>query len=336
MTKLKNRDVQHSPTVSVLLCVFNGERYLQEAIYSILDQTFRNFEFIIVNDGSTDESTTILKSYHDPRIIYLSNPTNQGLIASLNKGLSYATGQFIARQDADDISLPNRLDEQVKVFNENPQLVIVGSIFHHIDKTGRHIRIRSTPLSDTDIRWHILFENPFAYSSVMMRTSTLRRHGLRYDKEMLHAEDFDLWSRLLHFGKGENINQPLIKIRCHDTQISVVYASEQMATADCIVRANLQQLGIYLATHEVGILRSWVWNPQLVRNRDFRIAKFLLDIIRTFGKQELVEIQQFQVIRYRYVNKILKLISLKDLLTFQKVRILGILLRRMACSPGSI
>lgn len=327
MEILTNRDVQHSPTVSVILSVFNGERYLQEAIDSILDQTFKDFEFIIVNDGSTDASTSILKCYDDPRIIHVSNSTNQGLIASLNKGLSRASGQFIARQDADDISFPNRLEEQVKTFNESPQLVLVGSNYHHIDKTGRQIRLRSTPLNDTEIRWHLLFENPFAHGSVMMRANILHRHGLLYNKDILHAEDFDLWSRLLHYGMGKNIEQPLVKIRCHDERISMVYASEQMATADRIVWANLQQLGVSLSTPEVRTLRSWRRKPQLVTAQDIRNGRCLLEILRKFGKQEIIEPRQFRIIRYRYMNKILKLMSLKDLVTFQKIRFFGVLLR---------
>ena len=322
-----NAAVNPLPTVSIILSVYNGERYLRQAMDSILNQTFTDFEFIIVDDGSTDETAAILKSSPDPRIVRLVHSTNQGLIASLNDGLSIASGQFIARIDADDISLPNRLEEQVRIFKTDPQLVIVGSYSHRIDETGKQIKIVPKPLSDTAIRWTLLFECPFVNSAVMIRKDALHRNGLRYDKDRLYAEDYDLWSKLLLYGKGRNSDQPLVKRRLHPSQVSAVFVAEQVATADFISWSNLQRLGISISASEVKILRSWSWKPILATKQNIRTCRNLLDILLKFGKQEVVDPQQFAVIRYRWVNKILGALSLKDLLIFRKVPLLGLLLR---------
>ncbi|HKQ33129.1 MAG TPA: glycosyltransferase family A protein, partial [Thermodesulfobacteriota bacterium] len=121
-----------TPKVTVLMTVYNGEKFLNEAIDGILNQTFRDFEFLIINDGSTDGSREIIKSYKDPRINLVDNESNIGLTASLNRGLSLAGGEYIARQDADDISLPERLEKQISILERNPDIALLGSWYLEI------------------------------------------------------------------------------------------------------------------------------------------------------------------------------------------------------------
>lgn len=124
-----------SPTVSVLMPVYNGAKYLHEAVKSILDQTYADFEFLIVNDGSTDDSEKIILSFKDPRIVIIKNEINIGLINSLNKGLTIAKGKYIARMDADDVAMPQRLELQVKEFNTNPNAIVIGTDYFLLTDT---------------------------------------------------------------------------------------------------------------------------------------------------------------------------------------------------------
>lgn len=142
-----------SPKVSVVMSVYNGEKYLPETIDSILNQTFKDFEFIIINDGSTDKTAKILTSYDDPRI-RIFNQENMGLTKSLNRAISLAKGEYIARMDADDISYPERLKKQVDYLNKNPDIGLVGSKYIRIDKRGRKIDEINVPIGTDNILKH--------------------------------------------------------------------------------------------------------------------------------------------------------------------------------------
>ncbi len=209
-----------APLISVIMPVYNAALYLHEAIESILNQDFDNFEFIIINDGSTDESESIILSYIDLRIKYVKNETNLKLIATLNKGLSIARGKYIARMDADDVSLPQRFEKQVEFLNQNPEFGLVGSNAKIIGQEESDI---SYPITDDDIKFSFIFFNPFIHSSVMIRKSVLDINGLTYDSSKLHVEDYDLWIKLLSFSKGGNIKENLVNYRKHDCQVSKVY-----------------------------------------------------------------------------------------------------------------
>ncbi len=131
--------MSENPKVSVIMSVYNGDKYLREAIESILNQTFTDFEFIIVNDGSTDNSLEIIESYDDERIKTINNKKNIGLTKSLNKALKFAKGKYIARQDADDVSLPNRFEKQVEYLDSHPEVALVGTSVYLIDENGKII-----------------------------------------------------------------------------------------------------------------------------------------------------------------------------------------------------
>jgi len=172
------------PSVSVIMSVYNGERYLREAIDSILTQTYTDFEFVIINDASTDASSGILAKYatHDSRIILLQNDTNLGLTKSLNIGLRLARGRYIARQDADDISLPHRFERQVRYLDEHPETMLLGAQCLLIDAQGMPIADRSHfPTTEMTIRWYLLADNAIAHPTVLFRRSLIETTALCYD-----------------------------------------------------------------------------------------------------------------------------------------------------------
>src|SRR5262245_35990550 len=161
------RDNLYMPRVSVILAVHNGERYLSEAIESILHQSHSNFEFLIVNDGSVDATRNIILSNGDSRIRLIDNAERLGLPRSLNRALATATGEYIARQDADDVSESDRLARQVAFLDRNPRMALLGTWFTVVDSNGAVVRHASLPVDDFDLRWAMFFSNPFVHSSMM-------------------------------------------------------------------------------------------------------------------------------------------------------------------------
>lgn len=216
--------------VSVVMSVYNGERHLREAVESILSQSFTDFEFIIVDDGSTDGTWDILSGYNDPRIVLLRNEQNIGLTRSLNRGLAVARGGYIARMDADDVSLPERLAIQVAFLDEHPDVGLVGSPPFVIDAQGNTRPGWLVPLDDVEIKWRLLFNNAFVHSSVMFRRSVLDIVG-PYSVDKVAAQDYGLWVRIACNFAVANIAQPLIYRRDHPIAISHSRAETQAAHA---------------------------------------------------------------------------------------------------------
>jgi glycosyltransferase involved in cell wall biosynthesis len=205
------------PVVSVLLPVFNAEMFVRDAVESILAQTFRDFELIIINDGSQDGSEKILRQLmkRDARVILISRE-NRGLVYSLNEGIGVARGKWIARMDADDISLPNRLEAQLSCLQQTGA-DICGSWVKFFGSSDR--RTIKHPQSDAAIKLGILFGSPFAHPSVVMRAALAKQ--LQYDKSWEKCEDYDLWERAARSGWiMANVPHVLLLYRQHDAQIS--------------------------------------------------------------------------------------------------------------------
>ena len=319
-----------TPHVSVVMSVFNGERFLAEAVESILHQTFSDFEFIIINDGSSDKSADILSKYeHLDERVHIYHQENRGLIASLNRGLDFVRGKYLARMDADDVSLPYRLAEQVSILEQRPELVILGSAYEVIDGCGKSTGVVRPPSQDTAIRWEMLFQCAFAHSSVMLRLDGLRQQRLAYDDNALYAEDYELWSRLLVQGQGMNYSKPLIKRRLHDQRVGKVFAAQQKENADKVSRRNLANLGIELSGPDVRILRQWYSRfPAKLNPREIALCSCWLEILERFSSQPVIEASVWRPIRGRWIVRImlarsrnfptwklslLKYLSLKDI-----------------------
>lgn len=213
--------------VSVILPVYNAEHYLKDAIDSIIGQTYKNLEIIIINDGSSDGSDKIIRSYSDKRIRYVCNYPNKGLIDTLNIGFSLASGVYIARMDADDIALPVRIERQVECLNAHSDITVLGSAYAILG-TDRVVRNSE---SNEEIKSRFLYHNPIGHPTVMLRKSFFEEKGLRYDKNYPSAEDYELWvNASLHGAKFLNISDVLLKYRLHNNQISAVKRSEQECT----------------------------------------------------------------------------------------------------------
>jgi glycosyltransferase involved in cell wall biosynthesis len=207
-----------SPNLSVIMPVFNGEKYLREAIESILAQTYDNFELIIINDGSTDASEEIIQTYDDSRIIYIKNPENYKLIKTLNIGFSIAKGCYIARMDADDISHLDRLQKQVQFLDVNEEYGLVGSGVNLLNGENKSQLLYHT--DHESLKFALAFYCPFIHPSVMIRSSVLLNVDCVFDSNYVHAEDYELWTRLAFKTKMANLPEYLLNYRIHDEQIS--------------------------------------------------------------------------------------------------------------------
>jgi len=203
-----------TPAVTVLMPVYNAERFVAGTVDTILAQTFGDFEFLIINDGSTDRSLEILQSYanRDPRIRLVSRP-NTGYVVALNEGLELARGEFIARIDADDLSDPRRLELQVARMRQEPQLVALGSNASAIDEDGLPLGDYSVPLTHEEIEAsHLQGSSAIHHPAVMLRAEAVKRVG-GYREHLMPCEDFDLWLRLGEVGRLANLPEKLLTKR---------------------------------------------------------------------------------------------------------------------------
>lgn len=205
--------------VSCLLTVYNRET-VKETIQSLLTQTYRDIEIIIVDNCSTDNTVNIIKSINDSRIKLYVNDKNYGQIYSLNRGLSLANGKFIVRIDADDICDPTRIEKQVELMKRNEKLVIVGSNIKLIDKNNQNLGIIKYPQKNEEIKKFLFLDSPFAHPSVMIRKDILINNNMKYNENFLICADYELWTRLLQFGEGENIQEPLVFYRIGENDSS--------------------------------------------------------------------------------------------------------------------
>jgi glycosyltransferase involved in cell wall biosynthesis len=229
------------PTVTVLMPVYNAAQYLRDAIESILNQTFRDFEFFIINDGSTDSSREIILSFQDPRIRLVDNGTNIGLTKSLNKGLKLAQGEFIARLDADDIAYPQRLSEQLSKFAAQPRLGLLGSWYDVADLMTGQVSVVRRAVDPVILRWDLLFRNQFGHSTVMFRKEACDAVG-GYDEKSDLAEDYDLWSRIAKDWDIDLLPQALVRRRMVEESISIKKADAQENIAKEVSVRNLKAL----------------------------------------------------------------------------------------------
>jgi glycosyltransferase involved in cell wall biosynthesis len=206
------------PAISIVMSVYNDSRYIDEAIKSILTQTFKDFEFIIINDGSTDNSLSKIKKYKDERIMII-NQKNIGLVASLNKGIAVARSDIIARQDSDDISLPDRLEKEIGLLKKNTDCIIVGSSMITIDESGNKRNTHKVLLNNPELKHELLVRSPFAHGSVIFRKKAFFE-SKGYLSADWPAEDYGLWIRMSSCGEFMNIDEPLYKYRENSSGIS--------------------------------------------------------------------------------------------------------------------
>lgn len=250
-----------TPRVSVLMAVFNGGRFLAESVESILAQSFADFEFVIVDDASTDGSVAVLESYasRDPRIRLFCNPQNSGQTACLNQGLGECRADRVARQDADDLSHPRRLAAQWQAVENNPSLILIGVNGWIIGETGRFAGMIHVPVEDAGIRWSLPFRNPFIHTGVLFRRLHPDGSPVRYDPEFRICQDWELWSRLAGEGTVANLPDRLVSYRHSKNSLSNNFSdrtrAENRAIVEKIWRTHFPNRN--LAPQESALLESF-------------------------------------------------------------------------------
>lgn len=262
-----------TPKVTVLLPVYNGQNYLREAITSILGQTYTQFELLIINDASTDASEAVIRSFNDPRIRYIQNKKNIRLLATLNKGIELAQGEYVARMDQDDISLPQRLEKQVAFLQKNRRVAVAGGAAQLIDARGKKSQTIHPPTSPHAIKWSLYFSCPLAHPTVMMRRSVIQNLGAYTSPDIPNrtqqpSEDYDLWRRVSDHHDLANLTDTLVYLRKHDTNLTNLHHGEHLTDARIISRLAVETL---IARPLDQAVIDTIWDA---RNKDERaIAK---------------------------------------------------------------
>jgi glycosyltransferase involved in cell wall biosynthesis len=234
--------------------VYNGEAYLASAIDSVLAQTLPDWELVVIDDASTDQSAAIVKACLDNRVRLLQNERNRGVAFSLNKGLQEARGMFIARMDADDICHPSRLATQIAFLHRDESLGICGSWLTCFGK-GRPFTV-AWPTGATCVRSYMIFDTPLAHPTVCLRKDILYELNLKYDEQLQAAQDYDLWCRLADRTKMDNIPSPLLRYRLHGESVthSRQEVSDMIATER--IDGQLRKIGIELNCEDLKFHRQ--------------------------------------------------------------------------------
>jgi len=234
------------PIVTVLLPVHNGERYLREAVESILAQTFESFELLIVDDGSTDGTEPICRSFTDPRIRVVRHEQNAGLVSALNSGIDLISTEYVARMDADDVALPDRLGRQVAFLESRPDIAACGSWARElVDGRLRAVMRRPTGEYLRQTAWRPV---PIFHPTACLRTEVLRE--FRYRADYVHAEDYDLWLRLCRHHRIDNVPKVLLHYRIHRASVSNAYPAVQRSSAWRAFREHLPAIDVQLVDFE--------------------------------------------------------------------------------------
>ncbi|MBF0293696.1 MAG: glycosyltransferase [Magnetococcales bacterium] len=291
--------------VTVLTAVYNGADHLDAAITSILAQRFTDFEFLLIDDGSTDATPDLLADWarRDSRIVLVRNADNLGLTRSLNRGIALARGEWIARQDADDISMPERLTRQMAFLAAHPEVGLLGTGMVVIDARGIADPVpRLAPENHTEICWTLLTDNPFFHTAVMFRRELAMRHP--YDETWRYGQDFDLWGRLLTVTRGANLAEPLIGSRRHAGRVSELHGQQQQETAVRIARRRFEQLvpGHAWSMQEVFDVRRMVRSEWPAPEETWRTLDLALVLFDAFRRQEGMDhaiSQQLQIKLFR-------------------------------------
>ena len=265
-----------TPPVTVLMSVHNGEPFLREAVDSILAQTFGDFEFIIVDDGSTDGTGAILRSYTDPRIVILNNERCLTLPVSLNRGLWAARSPLVARADADDVYLPTRLAKQMRYMDSNPQVGVASSAFYATDEIGRVLAVHRVPCRDREIKLKLIWASPLAHPVTIYRRELVLAVG-GYDEKFWVAQDYDLWARLSERTAFGNVSEPLVKFRSHARSSAQTRGAEGKALGDGVSeRVMSRYLARELSAEEAGALRRLLCSYSPITDGSLPLALALL------------------------------------------------------------
>ena len=283
---------EHTPLVSIIMSVYNEERYLRQSLESLLGQTMSDFEIIIIDDCSNDRTVEIIESYHDARIHLVRNETNQGLTRNLNKALEYCKGKYIARMDGDDICLPKRLEMQVHYLETHPKIMLTGCQTRTFGEQKMVWRLKASP---QQLRIMMLIRPVLAHPSFMMRGELIRKYGFRYDESFRSAQDYDFAQRVSERFDIGIVPKVLLNYRTHKKQVSSRSSTEQYSNADRVRKRQLYALGITELDEETEkAYRSWIQEEHTGEISYFIKSSELIDKIcranrerRLYPKKEL-------------------------------------------------
>ncbi len=280
------------PLVTVILPAYNAAKHLRQAIDSIVAQTYKNFELLVIDDGSTDLTARIILSFRDPRVKYVKNEENLGLIATLNKGIEIARGEYIVRMDADDISLPKRIEKQVSFMQSFPKVGASGTWYYTFGGNGsKKLKVSSDPAW---LQANLLFNSCLCHPSTIIRKETLLKNNIRYNPEYKHAEDYDLWIQLSRVSALSNIREFLFKYRSHSGQVSEQHNETQKTSASVIRKNYLDNLGITYSEDEFNTHTLIATNTLIKSKEDLdKIEKWLLSLIDQNKKIESTGFNSF-------------------------------------------
>ena len=271
------------PLVSVLLAAHDAEETIDLAVRSVLDQTLRELELIVVDDCSEDGTAAVLAAIDDPRLVVIRNDENRGLAESLDTALERARGRYIARLDADDVALRERLQRQVAALAARPGLALVGSAVLEIDDRGVPGARHAAPRGRAAVRWHALFGAPFFHPTVLVDRDVLVRHDLRYDTSFEESEDYDLWTRLLRVADGDNLGEALTLRRVHRGQASKRRGPLQRRLQLDVARAAIAEVAPELSPDEAEL--AWrVGSGDVVVTRSDEAAAAFLRLLDAYAR----------------------------------------------------
>lgn len=304
-------NLNHKPLVSVVIPVYNGEKYIEETIKSILNQTYPNFELILVNDCSPDNSHLILHKYEklDKRVKNVKNQKNIGISSTINNGITHARGKYLAMSDQDDISYPTRFEKEVGFLESHEDFGMVGSCFDNIDDKGNIINSFDPPLNETDFYWWMIFSSPVCAPSVMVRMSCLRENNIEFRSEFDLTQDYDVWSRLCKVSKGINLKDKLTGYRLHSEQNTSTSFAKQQERA---TQVTIRELAYYLKREDIireDVVKIRKWNfvpPQDFDLTDVSAIKLLHEIAEKFIERKGTDKKIFTPILNLWQNKLRK------------------------------
>lgn len=284
------------PLVSVLMPCFNVEKYVEESLNSILNQTYRNLEIIAINDCSTDHTGEILQQMAnlDPRIKIVDNEENLKLIKTLNKGVTLCSGEYIARMDADDIALPERIEKEVAFLESNRDHDIVSTLFYAFPSDNpKKKALHHNPIRHEELRAYMLFKSGICHPAVMIRKRIFTELGLKFEAEYLHVEDYALWSQAIYKTKIANINEGLLLYRVHQLQISTMHEKLQIENKKKVFKIHCNKLGLPETDEFLDIYASSAECVPSISSLEYlgECEKFMLSLIQINEKNPFCDME---------------------------------------------
>jgi glycosyltransferase involved in cell wall biosynthesis len=312
-----------SPKLSIVMGVFNASATVASAIQSILDQTFTDFELIVIDDGSSDNTLEIIKGFEDERIRVFNNDHNLGLAATLNFGINNAVGEFVGRMDADDLSLPDRFSAQLDFLTKHPRVGVVGG-WVRTKQTGK---VWESPTQHEQIKATLLFNNPIFHPTVVFRKEILTTEN-QYNQKLKYAQDYEFWNRLAQVTRLANLGRVVVEYNYTEI-VNQDKLSSQQNTAKQIWLQRLEELGIQpgLSELETHVLLTKPTRPQATPRNILKADKWLRQILQSnltnhvFDQVALLEVCQDKLIRLVNRSGSRKLIKIRLLLTLSTMNL---------------